>query len=120
MYTKLKQITVKEFTTPLQGKTPLGQGCKEVQVQVIKTHILLSMVRPTDFVMSIDWKYAFFHCPVRVRHRKYKSFYRGNVTYMSPLRVQTLPDHLITMRKYGARCASAQKALGWRGIWTIC
>ena len=63
---------------PILNLKPFNKFVEKVRFKMLRTPTLLSMVKQGDWLSSADLRDAFFHCPVRMGHRKYLRFcYRG-------------------------------------------
>ena len=98
---------------PILNLKPFNKYVRKYKFRLIKTGTLLSMVRRSDFMTSIDLKDAFFHCPVSDRHRKYLRFCLQGECYQYTVLPFGYRLSLIT----SSRCV---KAYGLCGIWTTC
>ena len=63
---------------PILNLKPFNKYVEKVRFRMIRTPVLLSVVKQGDWLVSVDLKDAFQHIPIAVCHRKFFRFsYRG-------------------------------------------
>ena len=63
---------------PILNLKPFNKYVEKVRFKMLRTPVLLSVVKQNDWLVSVDLKDAFQHIPIAVCHRKFFRFsYRG-------------------------------------------